>query len=1258
MKTLSFEKFKGLQVQANSFGDSQGFFEVADNVVISRDDIVSKRRGYRSAYYMQENIAAIADFQDTNFAIGNHIYRFNGTATGTVSTTAGSEIITVFRNDHGIQDGDWITDFVVNEEEVVAAFPLRYSDIVGQLQIAATGANDFTVTAADNATASATGTASWSDYTMLTGDLFHVGAFVPSLKTGKNLYWGADEGLHCIETIDGPVRKAGVAPALDTDAYLSGTSGGVAPNCQVAYRVVFGRKDANNTVHLSAPSDAIVLANPPEEITSGGLSLATGTNVLTITNAGHGLVNGDTVYLYNVVATPSGAIPPDGSSVAVQNVAGSSFDIDLDNLAVTPTAVTSLEYSTRNLATIYASIPSEIASTEYFFQVYRSDSVDAEVIPDARYKLVEQITLTAADLARGFIAYEDELPFEIIQSNQELYTNPTQEGETQANNRPPLAEDLALFKGYTFFGNCTAYRTLALSLVSTTNLTSGDVITLAGSDYVLRGDATNSAVGNDITTSNATGAAGTVTVTQVAHGLLADDSVYIIDSTIGVTEGLYTIAVPTVDTFTFASAATGSGTVTFEAREATGGAGIVTLTEPSGTAAETIAESIDFTARSLVKAVNRNSSSLVYAQYVSGVDESPGRILLTAKALDAAAFYATASSANAGGCFNPVLPTSGTAVADFQDTATNALFCSKYLEAEAVPIVNRFPIGSQDADILRIVALRDSLVIFKEDGVFRLNGDSLQNFTATALDTTVILKAQRSVAVLNNSVYALTNQGVVQVTDTSVRIISRQIEPLLTAVIGKPNLDAFTSGYAIESERLYILSTLDVNTDPSSSNIAYVFNYLTGAWTTWRGQSLAHSGFVDPNDVTYHVLASDRFDVMQLRRNTNKIDYTGQDAAVQCYIKTLASATAIAGTTTVCIDAPGHSIIAGDVITISSANTLLTSAFTGASDVDGLRTVVSVTDKIICFAADTNASSSTTGTLYWQRGISELSLAAFVNIGEKNIVCATLVPHGLSTGDAVNVDSVDSNMAGAFAADTDYLGYRPVVVLTDTTFYVKANNVATSGAIGTISVRDKRGLLTTLTIAAVTRPQPGDALVSNSKIYRLTDVEAFDGVYICTIDAEARFTSKSLVYLHAGYTSRIKFAPITMGTGTLKQFAEFQCWFRNSIACSQVNVGFSTDSRYSDKVAEWSTFVGTPAGFVSFGGWGSQKWGAFPWGGGTNVELDFETGPAVPLRTWVPQKSYLATFIQPELVHSTAGEPIELQSVTLIGKEATQKVSK
>jgi hypothetical protein len=217
---------------------------------------------------------------------------------------------------------------------------------------------------------------------------------------------------------------------------------------------------------------------------------------------------------------------------------------------------------------------------------------------------------------------------------------------------------------------------------------------------------------------------------------------------------------------------------------------------------------------------------------------------------------------------------------------------------------------------------------------------------------------------------------------------------------------------------------------------------------------------------------------------------------------------------------------------------------------------------------------------------------------------------------------------------------------------------AGASATGTANIRDQRGILTQITIDTAARPQIGDALVSDGKMFKIMDVEKLEGVYIATTNVPVRFTSKSLVFLHEGYVSRIKFAPITMGTGVLKQFSEFQAWFRNSNACSQIKVNFSTDSRYSDTKTSWSTFVGTPAGLVTFGGWGSQKWGGFPWGGGSGVEIDYETGPAVPLRTWIPQGSYLATFIQPEMVHETAGEPLELQSVTLLGKPATQKVSK
>lgn len=1336
MKTLSFEKFRGLQVQANSFQDTQGMLEKADNVVISRDNIIQKRRGFRSEYYMPEAIYALADYGGYEFAIGANIYQLNGTATGTAYTVTGTTALTVRADNHGLDSG-YVTDFLVTAEDFVAAYANRYADFEGQnasicsvsLGAAASGSvvvvtqnnhgmlngdtidvlssdvgalfdaaaitkiddnsyyysdasatgtgyvnvhwNDvFYVVTGGTPTASASGAASWQYYTLLTGDTFTVGAYVPTLKTGKNLYWGAVEGLHAIETVTGPVRKAGVPPALDTDAYLSGTSGGVAPNSQAAYRVVYGRKDTNDVVHLSAPSDVVVLSNPATEITT--LSYASGTGILTVTDAAHILSNGDLIYLYNVDSTDN---PPDGSSVAVTGVTGTTFTFDFDDLGVSPSTVTSIEYATRKTATVYASIPSEITSTDYFVQIYRSESVDATVVPDSRYKLVEQKNLTATDLAREFIIYTDYLPSEIIQSNQELYTNSTQEGEAQANARPPKFADMALFKGYTFFADCTQYRSLALDLIQTTDLANADTITIGAETYTFRGDAANASVGNDITDSSCAVSGTTVTVTQVGHNLANNDTVYVIAASgCTVTSKLYTITAPTADTFTFTdSGATGtSGILTYEGSQDQAGNFIVTLTEPSDTAAETIAESIDFTARSIVKACNRNSS-LFYAQYVSGIDESPGKMLFTAQSLSAATFAATANTDTVGACFSPTLPTSGTAVSDYQDDAPNALYASKYLEAEAVPIVNRFPIGSQDAAILRVVALRDSLIVMKEDGIFRLNGDSTANFSSTALDTTVILKSVRSVAVLNNSVFALTNQGVVQVTDSSVRIISRPIEPLLTGVIGNANINAYTSGIAYESERLYLLNTIEVNTTPSSANTVFCYNYLTDAWTTWSGNALAYAGVVSSNTDKLNIIkASDKRDIMRERKSQNKIDYTGMSGAMFVKRKRIANATVVAETTFVTyyryayIYSTNHGLEVGDYITLSEASSELV-ADIGSGTLVG--SVLAVTDKRIKVDIGNTGSGSTSptysGTLYWNRGIQEADYLVTVLPLDSRIVSTSAI--NVDNGKGVTISAISDYVGAlppnfqqlsALFSESDILGRR--IVYSQSYFVAgSANPSATDTGVGYVKVSDDNGLNTVVTAISGFQIQPGEALVSNNRIYKITAVERFDSTrYILTIDNEALFNSTDLVYWHDNYNGRIRFSPITMGTGQLKQFAEFQAWFRNQNSCSQLSVNFATDSRYSDKNVDWTTYVGTPEGFVVFGGWGSQSWGTFPWGGGSAVVLDYGTGPSVPLRTWIPQASYLATFIQPELLHRTAGEPLELQSIAIIGKPATQKVSK
>jgi hypothetical protein len=57
------------------------------------------------------------------------------------------------------------------------------------------------------------------------------------------------------------------------------------------------------------------------------------------------------------------------------------------------------------------------------------------------------------------------------------------------------------------------------------------------------------------------------------------------------------------------------------------------------------------------------------------------------------------------------------------------LYFSKQAEVEAVPSLQYFDIGSRDAEIKRIVPMRENVLIFKEDGIFRLIGDNKNTFS-------------------------------------------------------------------------------------------------------------------------------------------------------------------------------------------------------------------------------------------------------------------------------------------------------------------------------------------------------------------------------------------------------------------------------------------------------------------------------------------------------------------------------------------------
>lgn len=264
------------------------------------------------------------------------------------------------------------------------------------------------------------------------------------------------------------------------------------------------------------------------------------------------------------------------------------------------------------------------------------------------------------------------------------------------------------------------------------------------------------------------------------------------------------------------------GGMTFTAKASENIASAQFKVETSGT----LADNIEATALSLVKVINQYASNTtLYAYYLSGYNELPGQIMIEERSIGGNSFAVTSSRGNA---FNPALPTSGTSQSSTNSTAKNGISISKQFQPESVPITNVLYAGSADKDILRIIALRDSVFILKEDGVFRIVGDTVSNFGVTLFDATVILRGDETAVPFNNQAFFFSNQGVVAVSETGVAVVSRKIEADLFELSVLENFRTATFAVAYESDRKYMLFTISGEEDFPTQ--AYIFNVFTNCW--------------------------------------------------------------------------------------------------------------------------------------------------------------------------------------------------------------------------------------------------------------------------------------------------------------------------------------------------------------------------------------------------------------------------------------------
>jgi hypothetical protein len=469
--------------------------------------------------------------------------------------------------------------------------------------------------------------------------------------------------------------------------------------------------------------------------------------------------------------------------------------------------------------TLTFTIPHGTKTTDQWV-IYRSImSASGTTEPSDELQQVLQGFPTPTDLTNGFFTVTDATPQSEL--GAALYTNSGQQGISQANNIPPLANDVCFFFGYVIYGAATSQQKFILSLLSS-------------------------------------------------------------EPPFGIQIG---------DTFTVTNGAS-SFTLTGAAAEN------IPLGQFKVFSGGTPADDLFATKTSLIHVLNRYNQTLVYAYDASSATGSlPGDFYLQEQGIGGGVFMLSSSRST---CWNPALTVTPSDNQSLSGGGLGMGYCSKFQQPEAVPTSNTINVGNPNFEWLRCLPLRNSVIVLKTDGLFQLTGTTFP-FTVTILDTGTILTAPESCAVMNNQVFAYTNQGVVAIAETGPGIISRPIENILQPISSYlfPDFPSVTFGTAYQTDRKYLMSTISQTGNYTSATVQYVYDAITEAWTTYNYPIALWDLQESPDDHRlYATSASTAYPfVFQERKSFTRIDFADVElpTTITSFVGTTVNVTSTAG---------------------------------------------------------------------------------------------------------------------------------------------------------------------------------------------------------------------------------------------------------------------------------------------------------------------------------------------------------------------------
>lgn len=569
----------------------------------------------------------------------------------------------------------------------------------------------------------------------------------------------------------------------------------------------------------------------------------------------------------------------------------------------------------------------------------------------------------------------------------------------------------------------------------------------------------------------------------------------------------------------------------------------------------------------------------------------------------------------------------------------NRIYYSKFQQPEAVPIVNYFDVGAEDKPIYRIFPLRDSLFVFKEDGLYRVSGETAP-FSVQLFDSSTILIADDSVSVANNYVYCWTTQGISVVSESNVDIISRPIDVdiLPKGSSQYTNFRYATWGVGYESDNSYAVYT-PKRPEDTLGTIGYKYSNLTNSWTTV--DKVNTCGIILSADDKKYMGAGDVAYIEQERKNFDRTDYADRE------YPTILGNGKYSDYTMIFPDISFMKV--GDVLTqvqtltIYEFNMVLrkldldSGAQLGLANGDptgyfsALKAVKgdNLRSKLVALATRLDSDPGITTTSFVS-SIAPQNLT-ITDISENSqTTITTSTPHGLIDGRYITITGSDS--------DPVCDGRYSIEVVSANEFKIN-KKVYVPGTTGTAVTLDEdfedikvcyNNIMTLLNL---------DSGISFSN-YRWNDTYTTQEVIIKNINTVTREVTVNLdldmvsgpLTVFKSIKSAVTYAPNTMGDPLgIKHLREATLVFENKAFTSAV-MEFSTDLL--------PQFEKVPFDLDGNGIFGHQLFGSGFFGGGSH---------GAPFRTYIPRNCQRCIYMRVRFSHGIAREKFSIFATTITG---------